>query len=137
MTQTEKLEEEIHQSDSFLMPSFTGEEPWCVHHHYLINPHIILLSVAHTAKTSVVLTDSVRCLKHPAPGRRPPGTSCSLGPPAPWGTPSWVFGDGPLLALSDGGTRPPAEGVERSARARGCGLTNAGREAGAVPLTAL
>ena len=30
MVQTQKLEEEIHQSDSFLMPAFTGEGEWCV-----------------------------------------------------------------------------------------------------------
>ena len=30
MVQTQKLGEEIHQSDSFLMPAFTGEEAWCV-----------------------------------------------------------------------------------------------------------
>ncbi|CAL8395221.1 unnamed protein product [Boreogadus saida] len=28
MVQTQKLEEKIHQSDSFLMSSFTGEEEW-------------------------------------------------------------------------------------------------------------
>ena len=33
----------------------------------------------------------------------------------------------PLLALSDGGTRRPAEVVERSARAGVCALTNAWR----------
>jgi hypothetical protein len=30
MVQTQKLDEEIHQSDSFLMPAFTGEEAWSV-----------------------------------------------------------------------------------------------------------
>ena len=30
MVQTQKLGEEIYQSDSFLMPAFTGEEEWCV-----------------------------------------------------------------------------------------------------------
>ena len=35
------------------------------------------------------------------------------------------FDDRRLLALNDGGTRRPAEVVERSARAGVCGLTNA------------
>ena len=61
MVQTQKLGEEIHQSESFLMPAFTGEEVWCVYHPYLIKPHIILLYVAHRAKRSEVLINSVRC----------------------------------------------------------------------------
>ena len=37
------------------------------------------------------------------------------------------FADGPLLALSDGGTRRPAEVAERRDGAGGCGLTRAWR----------
>ena len=37
------------------------------------------------------------------------------------------FADRPLLALSDGGTRRPAEVVERRDRAGVCGFTNAWR----------
>ena len=40
---------------------------------------------------------------------------------------SWDFADRPLLALSDGGTRRPAEVVERRDRAGVCGFTNAWR----------
>ena len=37
------------------------------------------------------------------------------------------FADRPLVALSDGGTRRPAEVVERRDGAGGCGLTRAWR----------
>ena len=47
------------------------------------------------------------------------------------------LGDRPLLAVSDGGTRRPAEVVDWRDGAGVCGLTKAWRKAGAVPSTVL